>query len=312
MNKDARIYVAGHTGLVGSAVSERLKSEGYRNIITRTHDELDLTRQADVESFFFRERPEHVFLCAARVGGILANSTRPAEFIYENLMIAANIIHASFQSGVKKLLNLGSSCIYPREAPQPLKEDYLLTGRLEPTNEAYAVAKIAAIKLCRYYHQQYGADFLSVMPANLFGPGDNFDLETSHVLPALIRRFHEAKECGAPRVVLWGTGRPMREFLYAGDLADACVHLMRSYHADDMGEFVNIGTGVDLSIRDLAGMIAEITGYTGEIRWDGTKPDGMMRKVLDTSRINDLGWRAKTDLRQGIEKTYAWYRIHGV
>ncbi len=312
MNKDARIYVAGHTGLVGSAVCKKLKEHGYGNLVYRTHGELDLTRQTDVESFFFRERPEYVFLCAARVGGILANSTRPAEFIYENLMIATNIIHASFQSGVKKLLNLGSSCIYPREAPQPLKEDYLLTGGLEPTNEAYAVAKIAAIKLCRYYHQQYGADFLSVMPANLYGPGDNFDLETSHVLPAFIRRFHEAKERRVPYVVLWGTGKPMREFLYAEDLADACVYLMRSFHADEIGEFVNIGTGVDLSIRELAEMIAEITGYTGEIRWDSTKPDGMMRKVLDTTRINDLGWSAKTDLRQGIEKTYAWYRIHGV
>ncbi len=312
MNKDARIYVAGHTGLVGSAVCKRLKENGYGNLVCRTHDELDLIRQADAESFFSRERPEYVFLCAARVGGILANSTRPAEFIYENLMIAANVIHASFQIGVKKLLNLGSSCIYPRGAPQPLKEDYLLTGGLEPTNEAYAVAKIAAIKLCRYYHRQYGADFFSVMPANLYGPGDNFDFETSHVLPALIRKFHEAKKRGAPYVVLWGTGRPMREFLYAGDLAEACIHLMKNYSAQDVGEFVNIGTGVDLSIRELAVMVAEITGYTGEIRWDSTKPDGMMRKVLDTSRINDLGWSAKTDLRQGIENTYAWYRIHGV
>lgn len=311
MNKDARIYVAGHTGLVGSAVSKRLKDEGYGNLVYRTHEELDLTRQSDVESFFSRERPECVFLCAAKVGGILANSTRPAEFIYENMMIASNIIHIGFQSGVKKLLNLGSSCIYPRQAPQPLKEDYFLTGGLEPTNEAYAIAKIAAIKLCRYYHQQYGADFLSVMPANLYGPGDNFDLETSHVLPALIRRFHEAKESGAPYVMLWGTGRPMREFLYAEDLADACIHIMRSFHADDVGEFVNIGTGRDLSIRELALMVADITGYAGEIRWDGTKPDGMMKKVLDVSKINAMGWRAQTDLEQGIEKTYAWFRTHG-
>lgn len=312
MNRDARIYVAGHTGLVGSAIRERLENQGFCNLVLRNHRELDLTRQAGVEDFFDRESPEYVFLCAAKVGGILANSTRPAEFIYENMMIAGNVIHASHAHGVKKLLNLGSSCIYPRQAPQPLKEEYLLTGPLEPTNEAYAVAKIAAIKLCRFYHRQYGADFLSIMPSNLYGPRDNFDLKTSHVLPALIRRFHEAKEGAQPAVVLWGSGTPMREFLYAEDLAEACIHLMKNYSAQDVGEFVNIGTGVDLSIRELAVMVAEITGYTGEIRWDSTKPDGMMRKVLDTSRINDLGWSAKTDLRQGIENTYAWYRIHGV
>lgn len=312
MNKDAKVYVAGHTGPVGSAMRERLEREGYRNLVCRSHRELDLTRQGDVESFFSRERPEYVFLCAAKVGGILANSTFPAEFLYENIMIAGNVIHASWKSGVKKLLNLGSSCIYPRQAPQPLKEEYLLTGTLEPTNEAYAVAKIAAIKLCRYYHQQYGADFLSVMPTNLYGPGDNFDLETSHVLPALIRRFHEAKTGSAPYVVLWGSGRPMREFLYARDLAEAGVHLMENHSAQDVGEFVNIGTGEDLSIGDLAGLVAGIVGYEGEIRWDASKPDGMMRKVLDVSRINAMGWKARTSLGQGIRETYDWYREHGI
>ncbi len=249
-----------------------------------------------------------MFLCAPKVGAILANSIYPAEFIYLNMMIAANVIQASHATGVKKLLNLGSSCIYPKQAPQPLKEDYLLTGTLEPTNEAYAVAKIAAIKLCRYYNQQYGTDFISVMPTNLFGPNDNFDLETSHVLPALIRRFHEAKASSAPTVTLWGTGSPLREFLFSDDLADACVFLMERYHARDVGEFVNIGTGRDLPIRELAAMVREIVGYGGEIIWDITKPDGTMRKQLDVSRIAGLGWKPAVGLRQGIEKLYAWYR----
>ena len=304
--------MAGHTGLVGSAVKARLEREGYRNLVCRSHSGLDLTRQAEVEDFFARERPEYVFLCAAKVGGILANSTFPAEFLYENIMIAANVIHAGYKHGVKKLLNLGSSCIYPRQAPQPLKEEYLLTGPLEPTNEAYAVAKIAAAKLCRHYHRQYGADFLSVMPANLYGPGDNFDLETSHVLPALIRRFHEAKQSSSPSVALWGTGRPMREFLYVDDLAQACILLMKNFSAHEVGEFVNIGTGEDLSISDLAHLIADVVGYEGEIRWDPTKPDGMVRKVLDVSRINAMGWRARTSLRQGIQQTYGWYLQHGI
>jgi GDP-L-fucose synthase len=312
MNEGSRIYVAGHTGLVGSAVRERLEAKGYGNILCLTHEELDLTRQAEVERFFSSERPEYVFLCAAKVGGIMANSTFPADFIYENLMIAANVIHSSFKSGVKKLLNLGSSCIYPRQAPQPLKEEYLLTGELEPTNEAYAVAKIAAIKLCRFYHRQHGADFLSAMPTNLYGPRDSFDLETSHVLPALIRKFHEARESSAPCVELWGTGRPLREFLHARDLAEACVLLMERFHAREAGELVNIGTGKDISIQDLAHMIAGIVGYEGEIRWDRTKPDGMMRKVLDTSRIKAMGWCPRISLRQGIEETYAWYRAHVV
>lgn len=308
MNKETKIFVAGHNGLVGSAITRKLENEGYRNIVCRTHAGLDLTRQADVEDFFSAESPEYVFLCAARVGGIIANSTYPAEFIYENLMISTNIIHASYKSGVKKLLNLGSSCIFPRNAPQPLKEEYLLTGTLEPTNEAYAVAKIAAIKLCRYYNEQYGTDFLSVMPTNLYGPNDNFDLETSHVLPALIRRFHEAKKTSAPHVTLWGTGRPMREFLYIEDLAEACTFIMKNYHAADIGEFVNIGFGSDITIREMARLVADVVGYTGEIRWDTTKPDGMMKKLLDVTRINALGWKAHTSLREGISKTYDWFK----
>ncbi len=296
--------------MVGSAITTGLKNRGYRNLVLRTHAELDLTRQADVEDFFERESPEYVFFCAAKVGGIMANSTYPADFIYENIMISANVIHLSFRFGVKKLLNLGSSCIYPRSAPQPLKEEYLLTGELEPTNEAYAVAKIAAIKLCRYYNEQYGKDFVSVMPTNLYGPNDNFDLETSHVLPALVRRFHEAKEGRAPNVTLWGTGKPLREFLYANDLADACVHIMQHYHARDIGEFVNIGTGCDISIKELAELVARIAGYGGEICWDTSKPDGMERKLLDVSRIHAMGWKAGTSLKQGIAETYEWYRAH--
>ncbi len=308
MEKDAKIFVAGHKGLVGSAVQRKLEKEGYRNLVVRTSDELDLTRQAEVETFFSEESPEYVFLCAAKVGGIMANSTYPADFIYQNVMIAANVIHASFRRGARKLLNLGSSCIYPKHAPQPLKEDCLLTGTLEPTNEAYAVAKIAAIKLCRYYNEQYGTNFLSVMPTNLYGPGDNFDLDTSHVLPALIRRFHEAKAASVPEVTLWGTGSPLREFLYVDDLSDACVFLMQEHHARDIGEFINIGTGEDLSIRELAELIARVVGYDGDIRWDPAKPDGTPKKLLDVSRVNALGWKAKMGLEEGIKCVYSWYR----
>ena len=308
MNKDAKIFVAGHRGLVGSAIRKRLEREGFSNIVLREHDELDLTRQQGVEDFFAREKPDYVFLCAAKVGGIMANSTYPSDFIYQNIMISTNVIHTSYTHGVKKLLNLGSSCIYPRNAPQPLKEDQLLTGPLEPTNEAYAVAKIAAIKLCRYYNQQLCTDYISVMPANLYGPNDNFNLDMSHVLPALIRRFHEAKLSSAPEVVLWGSGSPRREFLYVDDLAGACVFLMANFHAVEIGEFINIGSGSDISIHELATLIAGIIGYDGIISWDGSKPDGMPMKLLDVSKINALGWRAEMDLKEGIEQTYNFYK----
>ncbi len=307
-NKLAKIFIAGHRGLVGSAMQRKLEEKGYRNLVVRSHAELDLTRQEAVEAFFDKERPEYVFLAAARVGGILANSTYKAEFIYDNIMIAANIVQASYQYGVKKLLNLGSSCIYPKYAPQPLKEDYLLSGKLEPTNEPYAIAKIAAIKLCRYYNEQYGTNFISVMPTNLFGPNDNFDLETSHVLPALIRKFHDAKVEEKGQVVLWGTGTPRREFLYVDDLADACIHLMQNFDARDIGEFVNIGTGEDITIKELAELIASIVGFKGDIVWDRDKPDGTPQKLLDVSRINKMGWKAKTGLKQGIIQTYQWYK----
>lgn len=314
MNKDARIWVAGHRGLVGSAIVRRLKENGYSNLLLKTHAELDLTRQQAVEDFVAAEKPEYVFLAAAKVGGILANSTYPADFIYLNMMIAANIIHASYKGGVTKLLNLGSSCIYPKMAPQPLKEEYLLTGPLEETNEAYAVAKIAAIKLCRHYHTQYGADFMSAMPTNLYGIGDNFDLNGSHVLPALIRKFHEAKMNGAPVVEIWGSGTPLREFLYSEDLAEACVFLMETQSAASLGEFINVGSGTDLTIRELAELVYEVVrtvepkqGWTCELSFNKSKPDGTPRKLMDVSRINALGWKAKTSLREGIEKTYRWY-----
>jgi GDP-L-fucose synthase len=308
VNHSAKIYVAGNSGLVGSAIVRKLTEKGYSNLVFTPFPEFDLRDQARVNDFFEREKPEYVFLAAARVGGIMANSTYPAEFIYVNLMIACNVIHAAHQVGVKKLLNLGSSCIYPKHAPQPLKEDYLLTGPLEPTNAPYAIAKIAAIKLCRYYNQQYGTNFMSVMPTNLYGPGDNFDLETSHVLPALIRKFHEAKAQQKSEVVLWGTGTPCREFLYSEDLADAVLFLMENHDAADIGEFVNIGTGEDLTIKDLAALIRRIVGYTGEIVWDATKPDGTPRKLLDVSRMRELGWEATTDLETGIRKVYEWYK----
>lgn len=314
MRPEAKIYVAGHRGLVGSALVRELGRRGYTNLVLRTHAELDLTRQDQVEEFFRQERPEYVFLAAARVGGIGANSTYPAEFLYQNLMIAANVIHASYRYGVKKLLNLGSSCIYPKLAPQPLKEEYLLTGALEPTNEAYAVAKIAAIKLCRYYHTQYGCDFLSAMPTNLYGPGDNFDLQNSHVLPALIRKFHTAKVNDAPVVEVWGTGKPLREFLYCDDLAEACVFLMETQTADSIGELINVGTGSDLTIRELAELVLHVVqkvqprpGWTCELSFNTSKPDGTPRKVLDVSRINALGWKARTSLLEGVERTYRWF-----
>ena len=310
MNKGSRIYVAGHRGLVGSALVRKLQKHGYTNLVLRTSKELDLRRQADVEMFFAHEKPEYVFLAAARVGGILANNTYKAQFIYDNLMIAANVIHAAYRSGVSKLLNLGSSCIYPKHAAQPLREDMLLTGTLEPTNEPYAIAKIAAIKLCRYYNEQYGTNFLSVMPTNLYGPGDNFDLLRSHVLPAMIRKFHEAKESEAADVVIWGTGRPYREFLYVDDLADACLFLMGRLEARDIGEFINIGVGTDLTINELADMVKGIVGFSGRIRYDTTKPDGTPRKLLDVSRLTSLGWKATTTLESGIEKTYQWYLDH--
>ncbi len=314
MEKDAKIYVAGHKGLVGSAIVRKLSSEGYSDLITRSHKELDLTRQADVEAFFRSERPEYVFLAAAKVGGILANNTYPAEFIYENLMIQGNVIHESYRARVKKLLFLGSSCIYPRDCPQPMREEYLLSGKLEPTNESYAIAKIAGIKMCQSYNRQYGTKFVSVMPTNLYGPGDNFDLQTSHALPALIRKFHEAKGRDERQVTsdksrgvvsIWGTGKPRREFLYVDDLADACLFIMNNY---DEGEIINIGVGKDISIRELAELIKEIVGFEGSIQYDPSKPDGTPRKLLDVSKLESLGWRSKTSLREGIEKTYEWYK----
>lgn len=313
MNKDAKIFVAGHRGLVGSAVVRRLSSGGYTNLLLRTSSELDLTRQADVEAFFEKERPEYVFLCAAKVGGIGANSAYPADFIYRNLAIGLNVIHAAYKAGTKKLMNLGSSCIYPRLAPQPLKEEYLLTGPLEVTNEAYAVAKIAAIRLCKHYNDQYGTDFLSVMPTNLYGPGDNYDPAGSHVLPALIRKFHDAKVSGTDRVELWGDGSPYREFLYSEDLADAVVFLMENRGARDLGEFVNVGTGVELTIKALAEAVRSVVyedapSRACAIAWDATKPNGTPRKLLDVSRLRGLGWSARTGLVDGIRSAYADFR----
>ena len=356
MEKNEKIYVAGESGLVGSAIVRHLKSKGYQNLIFTPYPEYDLRDQAQVNAFFHKEKPDYVFLAAAKVGGIMANSIYPAEFIYDNIMIASHVIHASYKNKVKKLLNLGSSCIYPKMAPQPLKEEYLLTGPLEPTNEPYAIAKIAAIKLCRFYNKQYNTNFISVMPTNLYGPGDNFDLETSHVLPALIRKMHLArclenndfnairkdlkqhpfskkenysdsmsdedilkllKTFGIIRVnscnswtvslSLWGSGSPRREFLYVDDLADAVVFLMQKYPASDIGEFVNIGTGKDIPIKELAEMVRDIVGFKGTITWDTEKPDGTPRKLLDVSRISTLGWQARIELTEGIGKAYAWY-----
>jgi len=307
MNLQSKIFVAGHRGLVGSAIHNNLQSKGYNNILTRTHGELDLTSQQAVNNFFETERPEYVFLAAAKVGGILANSTYPADFIYQNIMIEANVIHAAYKYGVKKLLFLGSSCIYPKFAPQPMKEEYLLTGELEETNEAYAIAKIAGIRLCKHYNQQYGTNFMSVMPTNLYGQNDNFNLQTSHVMPALIRKFHEAKINNEPHVVVWGTGTPRREFMHVDDMADACVYLMENCNAEDIGEFVNIGVGEDLTIRELAILIADIVGYRGQTVYDTTKPDGTPQKLLDVSRLHELGWNARISLRDGIRQSYQWY-----
>lgn len=305
MKNDSKIYVAGHQGLVGSSIMRRLRAEGYNNFVLRTHQEIDLEIQKDVEELFNSERPEYVFLAAARVGGIFANNTYPADFIYNNLIIQANVINAAYKFGVKKLLFLGSSCIYPKFAPQPMKEEHLLTGKLEPTNEPYAIAKIAGILMCQAYNRQYGTNFISVMPTNLYGPNDNFDLMDSHVLPALIRKFHDAKVEGKPYVEVWGTGNPRREFLYVDDLAEACLFLMDSYNES---EIINIGMGEDISIKELAYIIKEVVGYGGEIRFDLNKPDGSPRKLLDTGRIRALGWRPKISLREGIEKTYRWYK----
>jgi len=307
MRPDSKIYVAGHRGLVGSAIVRRLQAGGYTNLLLRTHAELDLLDHRAVEEFFAREQPEYVFLAAAKVGGIHANNTYRADFIYQNLMIESNIIHASFKHGVKKLMFLGSSCIYPKHAPQPMNEEYLLTGPLESTNEPYAIAKIAGIKMCGAYNRQYGTNFMSAMPTNLYGPGDNYDLQGSHVLPALIRKMHEAKMQNAKEVVVWGTGSPMREFLYSDDLADACVFLIERFNAADIGEFINIGTGKEISIRQLAELITDVVGFQGKAVFDSSRPDGAPRKLLDVSRLQQLGWLPITRLRKGITKAYADY-----
>jgi GDP-L-fucose synthase len=305
IDRQARVFLAGHRGLVGSAILRALQAAGFSRLLLRTHAELDLRDQAQVQAFFQVERPEVVVIAAAKVGGIGANSCSPADFLYDNLMIETNLIHCSYQFGVQKLLFLGSSCIYPRLAPQPLKEEYLLSGPLETTNEAYAVAKIAGIKLCQAYQRQYGCRFICAMPTNLYGPGDNFDLETSHVLPALIRRFHEAKISGAVEVVLWGTGSPRREFLFVDDLAEACLFLLDHYEDT---QIINVGTGEDLTIGELAEKVARIVDFEGRIAFDPSKPDGTPRKLLDVSRIQALGWQAKTSLEEGILRTYRWFR----
>lgn len=301
MEKQDKIYVAGHRGMVGSAIVRELERQGYQNIVVRTHAELDLTRQATVEAFFAEEKPDYVFLAAAKVGGIGANSEAPADFMYDNMILEMNVIHAAWKNNCRKLEFLGSSCIYPRMAPQPMKEDCLLTSPLEETNEAYALAKISGLKYCSYLNQQYGTDYISVMPTNLYGPNDNYHPEHSHVIPALIRRFHEAKEAGAPSVTCWGDGSPLREFLYVDDLANLCVFLMNNYSGD---ETVNAGTGKELSIRELAEIAAAVVGYTGEILWDTTKPNGTPRKLLDVSKAEKLGWRYKTELEDGIRLAY--------
>jgi len=304
MNKQSKIYVAGHTGLVGSSIMRCLERNGYENILVKDLHELDLRNQQAVADFFATEKPVYVFLAAAKVGGILANNTYPAEFIYDNLLIEANIIHSAYKNGVTKLLFLGSSCIYPKMATQPIKEEYLLNGYLEPTNEAYAIAKIAGIELCKFYRQQYACNFISAMPTNLYGINDNFDLNSSHVLPALIRKFHEAKINNQPEVVLWGTGNPMREFLYVDDLADALLYLMLNYNEES---HINVGTGEDIRIGDLALLVKEIVGFDGNITNDLSKPDGTPRKLLDVSKLHSIGFKHKTELREGISKVYDWY-----
>lgn len=302
MQKQDKIYIAGHRGMVGSAIMRRLQHDGFENIIVRSSSELDLRNQEAVAKFFADEQPDYVFLAAAKVGGIVANNTYRAEFLYENLMIEANIIHYAYKSGVKKLMFLGSSCIYPKMAPQPLTEDYLLTGPLEETNEPYAIAKIAGIKMCDAYRSQYGCNFISVMPTNLYGPNDNYDLKNSHVLPALIRKFYEAKENGSAEVIVWGSGTPKREFLYADDLADACVFLMQTYNEPGL---VNVGVGEDLSIKELAELVKEVTGYEGDIVFDSSKPDGTPRKLMDVSKLHSKGWKHNINLKEGIQMAFA-------
>jgi GDP-L-fucose synthase len=304
MNKNSKIYVAGHTGLVGSAIVRKLESSGYTNLMLKNYPGLDLKNQVEVNAFFENKKPDYVFLAAAKVGGIHANNTFPAEFIYDNLMIESNIIHAAYINNVIKLLFLGSSCIYPKFAQQPIKEEYLLTGLLEPTNEAYAIAKIAGIELCKFYRRQYGCNFISAMPTNLYGINDNFNLETSHVLPALIRKFHEAKINNQQKVIIWGTGKPKREFLFVDDLADALLFLMNNYNEEP---HINIGTGEDISILDVARLIAKVVGFKGEIKHNLNKPDGTPRKLLDVSKINTAGWKHKTSLEEGIRISYNWY-----
>ncbi|HAT4257863.1 GDP-L-fucose synthase [Clostridium perfringens] len=304
MNKNSKIYVAGHRGLVGSAIVRNLEEKGFNNIICRTHKELDLTNQNEVRKFFEEERPEYVFLAAAKVGGIHANNTYPADFIYENLMIQNNVIKAAHDFEVKKLLFLGSTCIYPKMAPQPIKEDYLLTGSLEETNEAYAVAKIAGLEMCKFFKRQYGDNFISCMPTNLYGPNDNFDLKNSHVLPALIRKFHEAKVNNSEVVEVWGTGKPLREFLYVDDMADACVFLMENYDGE---QHVNIGTGVEVSIRELAETVKEVVGFEGELVFNTDMPDGTPRKLTTVDKLNGLGWKHKFNLNEGINLAYRWF-----
>jgi GDP-L-fucose synthase len=305
MNKDSKIYIAGHRGMVGSAIHRKLLGLGYTNIITRTSSELDLRVQEPVNEFFESERPDYVFLAAAKVGGIMANNLYRADFLYENLMIQSNVIHSAYATKVSKLMFLGSSCIYPKLAPQPMKEEYLLTGLLETTNEPYAIAKIAGIKMCDAYRAQYGCNFISVMPTNLYGPNDNYDLQNAHVLPTLIRKFHEAKQNGDPAVTIWGTGTPMREFLHADDLAAACVYLMENYNEEGL---VNIGTGEDVTITELAMLIKEIVGYEGALVYDHTKPDGTPRKLMDVSKLTNLGWKYSIELKDGLKQVYGEYQ----
>lgn len=304
MEKPDKIYVAGHRGLVGSAIVRRLKEKGYTNLVGRTHAELDLTEQADVRSFFETERPDIVILAAAKVGGIHANSTAPADFAYENMQIQCNVIKCAHDYQVKKLLFLGSTCIYPRMAPQPIPEEALLGGPLEETNEAYAIAKIAGLEMCKFFKRQYGDNFISCMPTNLYGPEDNYELQGSHVMPAMIRKFHDAKKMNAPSVELWGTGTPMREFLYVDDMADACIFLLEHYDGE---QHVNIGTGQEVSIKELAETVRQVIGYTGEIRWNSAMPDGTPRKLTDVSRLHDLGWRHRVELQEGIRLAYKWF-----
>ncbi|MGD9212249.1 MAG: GDP-L-fucose synthase [Desulfobacteraceae bacterium] len=317
MEKNAKIFVAGHRGLVGTAIVRHLEGKGYSNLLLQSRSELDLTQQNAVQEFFMRTRPDYVFLAAAKVGGILANNTYPAQFIYENIVIQSNIIHAAYLAEVKRLLFLGSSCIYPKLAPQPMREEHLLTGLLEPTNEPYAIAKIAGIKMCEAYNRQYGTRFYAVMPTNLYGPNDNFNLADSHVLPALIRKFHEAKENGDKEVVVWGTGKPKREFLHVDDMADACVFVMNLPEeifslilSSNFPTHLNVGTGEDISIQNLAEVICEVVGFQGVLRFDTKKPDGTPRKLLDVSRMTELGWKPKIGLEEGVETTYRWYQTN--